>query len=119
MPAAMFCGEVQSCLVHLINTSPLHSISRIRLVTSQPNLITISPLDEDSLLSYTSESQSNWHHPLHQHSSVLTLVSHHHPLLANTTRTIRLWLHASPLAGEMNIDFLFLYESDVFQQPLR
>ncbi|CAF4134837.1 unnamed protein product [Rotaria socialis] len=119
MPAAMFCGEVQSCLVHLINTNTMHSITRVRLITSQPNLITVSSLDDTSLLTYTNESQSLWNHTLHQHSSVLTLVNHHHPLLANSTRTIRLWLHASNLAGEMNIDFLFLYESDVFQQPLR
>ncbi|CAF5041852.1 unnamed protein product, partial [Rotaria sp. Silwood1] len=110
MPDAMFCGEIQSCLIHLINTSLLHSITRIRLVTSQPNLITISSIDEDSLLIYTDECKSIWNHPLNQQSSVLTLVSHHHPLLANSTRTIRLWFHASQLAGEMNIDFLFLYE---------
>ncbi|CAF4227417.1 unnamed protein product, partial [Rotaria sp. Silwood2] len=119
MPAAMFCGEIQSCLIHLINTSSMHPITRVRLVISQPNLITVSSIDEDSLLTYTNESKSMWNHPLNQQSSVLTLVSHHHPLLANSTRTIRLWLHASHLAGEMNIDFLFLYESDVFQQPLR
>ncbi|CAF0821694.1 unnamed protein product [Rotaria sordida] len=119
MPAAMFCGEIQSCLIHLINPSSMHSITRVRLVTSQPNLITISSIDEDSLLTYTNESKSIWNHSLNQQSSILTLVSHHHPLLANSTRTIRLWLHASHLAGEMNIDFLFLYESDVFQQPLR
>jgi len=119
MPAAMFCGEIQSCLIHLINTSSTHSINRIRLATSQPNLITISPSDDDSLLTYTNESQSVWNHSLNQHASILTLVNHHHPLTANSTRTIRLWLHASHLAGEMNIDFLFLYESDVFQQPLR
>ncbi|CAF3826427.1 unnamed protein product [Rotaria sp. Silwood1] len=113
MPDAMFCGEIQSCLIHLINTSLLHSITRIRLVTSQPKLITISSIDEDSLLIYTDECKSIWNHPLNQQSSVLTLVSHHHPLLANSTRTIRLWFHASQLAGEMNIDFLFLYESDI------
>jgi len=115
----MFCGEIQSCLIHLINTSSIHSINRIRLTTNQPNLITISSYEDDNLLTYTNEFQSIWHHSLNQQSSVLTLVNHHHPLVANSTRTIRLWLHASHLAGEMNIDFLFLYESDVFQQPLR
>jgi hypothetical protein len=119
MPAAMFCGEIQSCLIHLINTSSNHSINRIRLATSQPNLITISPSDNDSLLTYINESESVWNHSLNQQSPILTLVNHHHPLAANSTRTIRLWLRASHLAGEMNIDFLFLYESDVFQQPLR
>jgi hypothetical protein len=119
MPAAMFCGEIQSCLIHLINTSSNQSITRVRLATSQPNLITITPSDHESLLTYTNESDSIWNHSLNQHSPVLTLVTHHHPLTANSTRTIRLWLRASHLAGEMNIDFLFLYESDVFQQPLR
>jgi len=115
----MFCGEIQSCLIHLINTSLTHSINRIRLTTNQPNLITISSYEDDSLLTYTNEFQSIWNHSLNQQSSILTLVNHHHPLTANSTRTIRLWLHALHLAGEMNIDFLFLYESDVFQQPLR
>jgi hypothetical protein len=119
MPSAMFCGEIQSCLIHLINTSSTHSITRIRLATNQPNLITTSPSEDDSLLTYTNECQSMWNHPLNQQSSILTLVNHHQPLKANSTRTIRLWLRASHLAGEMNIDFLFLYESDVFQQPLR
>ncbi|CAF3933295.1 unnamed protein product [Adineta steineri] len=119
MPTAMFCGEIQSCLIHLINKSSTHSINRIRLATSQPNLITISPSDNDSLLTYTNQSQSIWNHSLQQQSSILTLVNPQQPLLANSTRTIRLWLHASHLAGEMNVDFLFLYESDVFQQPLR
>ncbi|CAF1547592.1 unnamed protein product, partial [Adineta steineri] len=109
----------QSCLIHLINKSSTHSINRIRLATSQPNLITISPSDNDSLLAYTNQSQSIWNHSLQQQSSILTLVNPQQPLLANSTRTIRLWLHASHLAGEMNVDFLFLYESDVFQQPLR
>jgi hypothetical protein len=120
MPAAMFCGEIQSCLIHLINTSSSHSINRVRLATNQPNLIAISPSEgDDSLLTVTNESQSTWNHSLNPQSSILTLVNHHHPLTANSTRTIRLWLHASHLAGEMNIDFLFVYESDVFQQPLR
>jgi hypothetical protein len=119
MPPAMFCDEIQSCLIYLINTSSTHSINRIRLSTSQPNLITISSYEDDSLLTYTNEFQSTWNHSLSQQSSVLTLVSHHHPLTPNSTRTIRLWLRASHLAGEMNIDFLFLYESDAFQQPLR
>jgi len=115
----MFCGEIQSCLIHLINTSSTHTINRIRLATNQPNLITISSSEDDSLLTYTNEYQSLWNHSLHPQSSILTLVNHHHPLTANSIRTIRLWLCASHLAGEMNIDFLFLYESDVFQQPLR
>ncbi len=119
MPAAMFCGEIQSCLIHLINTSPTHSINRLRLATSQPNLITISPSEDESFLRYINENQSQWTHPLNQQSSTLTLVNHHHPLTANSTRTIRLWLRAAHLAGDMNVDFLFLYESDVFQQPLR
>ena len=119
MPAAMFCGEIQSCLVHLINTSTTHSITRVRLATSQTNLLTISSLEEDSLLKATSDCQSTWSHTGQQQSAVLTLVNPHQPLPANSHRTIRLWLHAAHLAGEMNIDFLFLYESDGFQQPLR
>ena len=119
MPAAMFCGEIQSCLIHLTNTSLTHSINRIRLVTSQSKLVTISSIDEDSLLTYTNQSQSIWHHSLNQQSPILTLVNHHHPLTANSTRTIRLCLCASHFAGEMNVDFLFLYESDCFQAPLR
>jgi hypothetical protein len=119
MPTAMFCGEIQSCLIHLINKSSTHSINRLRLATNQPNLITISPSEDESFLKYTNENQSHWTHQLSQQSSTLTLVNHHHPLTANSTRTIRLWLRASHTAGEMNIDFLFLYESDVFQQPLR
>lgn len=115
----MFCGEIQSCLIHLINTSPTHSINRVRLITSQPNLITISSSEEDSVLTNTNEFQSTWNHPLTQQSPVLTLVAHHHPLEANATRTVRIWFHAAHPAGEMNIDFLFLYESDVFQPPLR
>ncbi|UJR31903.1 hypothetical protein I4U23_019377 [Adineta vaga] len=119
IPTAMFCGEIQSCLIHLINRSPTHAINRIRLAINQPNFITVSSSNDDSLFTYTNESQSIWNHSLSQQSSVLTLVNHHHPLQANSTRTVRLWLRASHLAGEMNVDFLFLYESDVFQQPLR
>jgi hypothetical protein len=118
MPSAMFCGEIQSCLIHLINNSA-HSINRIRLATSQPNLITTSSSEHDSLLIYTNDSQTIYNHSLDHSSSILTLVNHHHPLTANSTRTIRLWLRASHLAGEMNVDFLFLYESEQFQQPLR
>lgn len=119
MPSEMFAGEVQSCLVHLINTSSTHAINRIRLATSQPNLITISSSEESTLLTYTDDIQSQWNHSLTQQSSILTLANQPHLVPANSTRTIRLWLHASNLAGEMNIDFLFLYESDGFQQPLR
>ncbi len=119
MPPTMFCGEVQSCLIHLINTSSTHSINRVRLGTSQPNLITTSPSEDESFLRYTNENEAQWTHPLNQQSSALTLVNHHHPLPANSTRTIRLWFRAAHSAGEMNVDFLFLYESDNFQQPLR
>lgn len=119
MPSAMFSGEIQSCLIHLINTSSIHSINRVRLSTNQPNLITISPSEEDSLLTYTNQSESRWNNSLNQQSAILNLVNQHHPLPPNSTRTIRLWLCASHLPGEMNVDFLFLYESDAFQQPLR
>lgn len=116
----MFCGEIQSCLVHLINTSSAHSISRVRLATSQPHLITTSTSTEENLFVPTDQNQANWTHPLHQPpSSILNLVTQHHPLPANSTRTIRLWIRASPLVGRMNVDFLFLYESDTLQQPLR
>lgn len=119
MPAAMFCGEIQSCLIHLINRSTTHAINHVRLATNQPSLITISSSNEDSLFTYKNESQSIWNHSLHHQPSILTLVNQHHPLEPNSTRTVRLWLRASHLAGEMNVDFLFVYESDVFQQPLR
>ncbi|CAF0878505.1 unnamed protein product [Adineta ricciae] len=119
MPTAMFCGEIHSCLVHLINRSTTHAINHVRLTTNQPSLITISSSNEDSLFTYKNESQSIWNHSLNHQSSILTLVNQHHPLEPNSTRTVRLWLRASHLAGEMNIDFLFVYESDVFQQPLR
>ena len=119
MPSEMFAGEVQSCLVHLINTSSTHAINRIRLVTSQPNLITISSSEDSTYSTSTDQIQSQYHHSLSQQSSILTLINQPNVLPANSTRTIRLWLHASHLAGEMNIDFLFLYESDGFQQPLR
>jgi hypothetical protein len=113
----MFCGEIQSCLIHLINTSPLHAIHRVRLATSQPQSITIS--NNDTFLKHTDQCQSVWNSADQQSSSILTLVDHEQPLQANSTRTIRLWLHASHLAGEINMDFLFLYESELFQQPLR
>lgn len=119
MPNEMFAGEVQSCLVHLINTSSTHAINRIRLATSQPNLITISSSEDSTYSTLTDQSQSHYHHSSSQQSSILTLISQSNALPANSTRTIRLWLHASHLVGEMNIDFLFLYESDGFQQPLR
>ena len=120
MDTKMFCGEIQSCLVHLINTSSIHSISRVRLSTSQPHLITTTTTTDEKFFVSTDEHQSNWTHPFHQQpSTILTLVNQHHPLPANSTRTIRLWIRASPVAGEMNIDFLFLYESDALQQPLR
>lgn len=115
----MFAGEVQSCLVHLINTSSTHAINRIRLATSQPKLITISSSEDSTYSTSTDQIQSQYHHSVSQQSSILTLVNQSNVLPANSTRTIRLWVHASHLAGEMNIDFLFLYDSDGFQQPLR
>ena len=119
MPNEMFAGEVQSCLVHLINTSSTHAINRIRLATSQPNLIAMSSSEDHTLITSTDDIQSQWNHSLTQHSPILTLANQPHLIQANSTRTIRLWLHAAHAVGEMNIDFLFLYESDGFQQPLR
>lgn len=120
MPSAMFCGEIQSFLVHLINTSSVHSVNRVRLATSQPHLITTSVSNDEDLLSWTDHNHSVWAHPFHQQApSILNLITQHHPLPPNSTRTVRLWIRASHIAGEMNIDFLFLYESDALQQPLR
>lgn len=119
LPATMFGGEIQSCLLHLINTSSNHTISRVRLATSQPNLIAISSLEEENLLNYIEQSESIYNHSINQSPSVLNLINSHHQLQPNSTQTIRLWLRASHLAGEMNMDFMFVYESDQFQQPLR
>ena len=119
MPAAMFCGEIQSCLLNLINTSSTHAINRVRLATSQPSFIAVSSSDDDRLLKTSDQQEMNWNPSFHPHLSTLQLVSPHHPLAANSTRTVRLWLRASQIPGEMNIDFLFLYDSDQCPPPLR
>mgnify|MGYP006933273228 FL=1 len=119
LPATMFCGEIQSCLVHLINTSSQHTINRVRLATSQPNLIAISSLDEENLLKSTDQSEAIYNHSINHSPSVLNLINSHHQLQPNSVQTIRLWLRAPHVAGEMNMDFMFVYESEQFQQPLR
>ncbi|CAF0737248.1 unnamed protein product [Didymodactylos carnosus] len=134
MPCTMFCGEIQSCLIHLINLSSQHSISRIKLATSHPDLITISTTNEteeddnDEYYSYTNKSKLLCSKTLYDKTQkVLTLIpksankttSKTNVLEPNAICTLKIWLKASHLVGEINTDFLFLYESDTFQQPLR